>query len=540
MKFNRICYFGVLFLFLGSCAIQVAPGGGPKDINPPQLISSQPENFSNYFQGNNIRLNFDEFITLNDISSQLIVSPPLKYIPEIKIRDKSLLIHIRDTLIENTTYTINFGQGISDNNEGNKLENFQYVFSTGPIVDSMKIQGKIENAFDRKPEKGVLALVYRDTFDSLPYLERPLYFSKSNDAGEFLINNISHGFYKLIALKEKDANYLYLHGEELIGFQDSLIHANSENINIRIFKEIPDLRFLRAYSEFPGKAVVVFNSPADTIKLKWLTDTTGLEVYSINFSKNNDTLSIWYKNTSSDTLSFQFDHITLKDTVTIRLFKNTEEIKGRKKISASIISLNPEATLQHLFLPFYLQCNRPMAFADFDKIIFLEDSFIVKPHFKFTDNLRMQLNLEFKWKSNSKYFLFIPPGTFTDIFGIKNDSLQFTFITHGEEDYGSLKINFQRSGDYPYILQLVNESGSDIYREVKCNTDSTIELSYLDPRVYKIKLIKDSNGNGKWDTGNYLIHIQPEEIEFYPEGITIRANWDVEIDIRALSTGIKK
>lgn len=539
MKFNRICYFVVLFL--GSCAIQVPPGGGSKDLKPPQLISSEPANFSSLFRGNDIRLNFDEYISLNDISTQLIVSPLLKYPPEIKIRDKSLLIHIRDTLIENTTYTINFGQGISDNNEGNKLENFQYVFSTGPIVDSLNIQGKIENAFDRKPEKGVLALVYRGTFDSLPYLERPLYFSRSNDAGEFRISNISPGSYKLIGLKEKDGNYLYLQGEELIGFPDSLIHTNSENINIRIFKETPSLRFLRAYSEFPGKAVIVFNSMADTIKLKWLTDTARLEIYSTNFSAGYDTLNLWYKNILSDSLSFQFDHISLNDTVTMRLFKNTEEIKGRRKAGTTIIPGNLQSTLQHLYLPFYLQCSRPMDLADFEKIIFLEDSFTVKPRFIFTDNMRMQLNLEFKWKSKSKYFLFIPPGTFTDIYGIKNDSIQFSFMAHGEDDYGSLKINFQKRGVFPYILQLVNESGTDIYREVKCNSDSTIEFSYLDPRVYKIKLINDANGNGKWDTGNYLMHIQPEEIEFYPEGITVRANWDVDVNIKVpLSTEIIK
>ena len=532
MKRNRICFFCLLVLSFWSCAIQVPPGGGIKDTEPPHLISSEPANYSNLFNRQNIQLNFDEYISLNDIGSQLIVSPLLKYPPETKIRKKSLLIHILDTLLENTTYTMNFGLGITDNNEGNKLENFQYVFSTGTIIDTLDIRGKIETAFDNKTEKGVLALLYRSTTDSLPYLERPLYFSRTNDSGQFRISNIAPGSYKLIGLKEKNGDYVYLQGEELIGFTDSLIKANRENVNLKIFRETPSLRFLRAYSEFPGKAVVVFNGPADTIKWNWLTDTTKLDLYSLNFSKNHDTINIWYKNIFADSLSFNFDTISLNDTITIRLFKNTDANKGRKKISMTIIPGNLQTTLQHLHLPSYLQSNHPIKRADFKKITLLEDSLPVKPKFNFTDSLHMQFNVEYIWKSKSKYSLFIPPAAFTDIFGMTNDTVQLSFSTHGESDYGSVKINFRKSDPFPYVIQLVNVAGNIVYREILCSHDTILDLTYLDPRVYKVKLIHDRNGNGRWDTGNYLYHIQPEEIEFYPEEITVRANWDVDVNIK--------
>ena len=180
----------VIIIFLTSCAIQVAPGGGEKDVKPPELISSQPENFSTNFSGHDIVLNFDEYIALNDIGSQLIISPLLNNTPQIKIRKKSLLIHFNDTLLANTTYTLNFGLGIMDNNEGNKLQNFHYVFSTGSIIDSNFISGKIINAFDRKIGKGNLALLYKTNNDSLPYLERPVYFARTNDSGDYRIVNI--------------------------------------------------------------------------------------------------------------------------------------------------------------------------------------------------------------------------------------------------------------------------------------------------------------------------------------------------------------
>ena len=532
MTVNRIYCICIISILFESCAIQVPPDGGKKDMEPPHLLSSEPANYSNLFKGSDIQLNFDEFISLNEIGSQLIVSPLLKYPPELKIRKKSLLIHFQDTLLENTTYTINFGQGITDNNEGNKLENFQFVFSTGSIIDSLDLQGSIETAFDHKKSKGVLALLYRSTRDSIPFLEKPLYFSRTNDSGQFRISNISPGSYKLIGLKETDGNYLYSPGEELIGFPDSFVNASSENINLQIFNEVTKLHLLKAYSEFPGKAVVVFNAPADTIKINLLTDTAKLNIYSYSFSKEKDTLNIWYKNNFADSLSFYFDNYLLKDTVTIRLFKLTEENKGRKRTGMTILPGNSQTVLQHLYLPHYLQITRPVATSSFDNINFYEDSLLVKAHYEFTDSLHMQLNVNHKWKSKSKYSIFIPPGTFTDIYGVKNDTIQFAFEAHGESDYGSIKIIFKKTDSIPYLLQLVDDAGSAINRQVSGSQDTIFELNFLDPRVYRIKLIRDENGNGKWDTGNYLKNIQPEQIEFYPEAITVRANWDVDVNLK--------
>lgn len=541
MTLNRFFYFYFLFILFESCAIQVPPDGGKKDMEPPHLLSSEPANYSNLFSGHDLQLNFDEFISLNEIGSQLIVSPLLKYPPDLKIRKKSLLIHFQDTLLENTTYTINFGQGIADNNEGNKLENFQFVFSTGSIIDSLDVQGSIETAFDHKKYKNVLALLYRTVKDSIPFLEKPLYFSRTNDSGQFRISNISPGYYKLVGLKETDGNYLYSPGEELIGFPDTLINASSGNIKLEIFNEVNKVRLLKAYSEFPGKAVVVFNSPADTIKIKLLTDTAKLNIYALSFSKESDTLIIWYKNNFADSLSFRFDHYSLNDTITIRLFKLTEENKGRKKTGMTILQGNSQTVLQHLHLPYYLQISRPVAIASFDKIIFHEDSLLIQAQYEFIDSLHMQLNVNHKWKSKSKYSIFIPPGTFTDIYGIKNDTIQFTFDAHGEADYGSIKIILKKSDTIPYVLQLVDDAASIIFRQVVCTQDTIFELTFLDPRIYKIKLIRDENGNGKWDTGNYLKHVQPEQIEFYPDGITVRSNWDVDVNLKVpLFRAIKK
>ena len=201
MRLNSAGLLLLVVFLLTSCAIQVPPDGGPQDLSAPILVSSTPENHTTSFTGHDIELNFDEYISLNNITSQLIISPLLKNQPETTVKKRSMLIHFEDTLLENTTYTINFGEGVADNNEGNKLQSFQFVFSTGTVLDSLKIQGRITNAFDNKPSKGIMSLLYRENGDSLPFHQRPVYFSTTNDSGYFTISNISPGFYKMIALK---------------------------------------------------------------------------------------------------------------------------------------------------------------------------------------------------------------------------------------------------------------------------------------------------------------------------------------------------
>ncbi len=526
-------YIILTSLLLNSCAIQVPPGGGEKDVIPPKLLKAEPPNFSTGFTGHDFKLDFDEYITLSDLGNQLIVSPLLKNAPEVHVRKKSLLVHISDTLLENTTYTINFGQGIADNNEGNKLDNFQYVFSTGSVIDSSEIKGKIIRAFDLKPEKGALALLYKGNSDSLPLLERPLYFAQANDSGEFNVRNITPGNYKIIGLKDTDGNYIYTPVLEGIAFKSELVPSNSDKINLTIFNEAPKLSLQKAYSEYSGKVVLAFTAPADTVKIRFLSDTSILKIYSIQYSKLKDSISIWYENLNADTLSFSFVNAELNDTIVTRLFKGIKENRGKKSVELIISDGNRQPTVQDLYLPFFFNSNHPLVSASFEKAVFMEDSIPVKPQFEFLDSLHMHFQLKFPWKSKRKYSLYLPSSIFKDFYGLYNDSMNFSFIAHSETDYGSLKLNLIGATGIPTIIQLVDESGATVFREFSSEQDTSFLFSNLDARLYKIKLIYDKNKNGKWDTGNYLNKIQPEEVEFYKEKITVRSNWDVDVTVKS-------
>ena len=529
----------LLLIFLYSCALQRNPEGGAKDITPPEVISTSPENFATNFSGHDIELQFDEYIALNDIGNQLVISPLLTYAPEIKIRKKSILIHLKDTFLENTTYTFNFGDGIMDNNEGNKLSNYQFVFSTGPVIDSLTISGKVQHAFTGATEKGILAQLYHKTDDSIPMVERPVYFARTNDSGYFTIRNISPGEYKIIALQESDANYLYTPGNESIGYLDSAVAAGTEGLQMKLFREIPAVRFMRAYSEFPGKSVLIFNQPADTITWKYLNDSTALDLYAIHYSPKKDTVTLWYRNLSTDSLSLQFENTIEKDTVILRLFKRHEDKDEKKKFALALSSGLSKLAKQTVFMPFRIESNHPLVSVDTGSIVLLEDSSPVKPLIQFADSMHLQILVNYDWKEKTGYSLLIPKGSIRDIYGVTNDTTEFTFSTNSEADYGSVKISYLDEAADPYVVQLIDDAGN-VYRQFESSKTKEITYNHLLPRVYRIKLFRDDNKNGIWDTGEYLKHKQPEEVVYYPEGITVRANWDVEITIRPKALTSKK
>jgi uncharacterized protein (DUF2141 family) len=523
--------FFLLICLCYSCAIQQDPEGGPKDVAPPEIKHSIPENKSTNFHGKDIRIDFNEIVSITELSNQLIISPLLKNQPDIKARKNTLLIHINDTLLENTTYTLNFGSGIADNNEGNKLENYQMVFSTGDILDSLNISGRAIKAFDLTSEKGIIVGLYHSYTDSTPLLEKPVYFSKTNENGSFNITNIAPGKYHIIAIKDEDGNYLFT-PEEMIGFLEATVTAGDTGVSLKLFTESAGFRYLKGYSEFPGKASLVFSGPADSVKWNWITDTTKLNIFATTFSPQHDTITIWYKNTAADSLSLAFDNDAIKDTVTLRLFKKTEGKTVKKGNIDFLIGPDKNQTsIQHLHLPYLFLSNRPIAIADFSKIVFTEDSQEVKPTFAFIDSLHTNFEMKYHWGNKKSYTVYIPPGAFTDAYGEKNDTVKLVFYSHGEADYGSVTVKTKVMESGSYVLQLTDLDGAKVIREKSFDANVTIEMLNLDPGQYRIKFIHDSNSNSKWDTGNFLKKIQPEIIEFYKEPVLVRSNWDVELEM---------
>lgn len=208
--------------------------GGPKDEDPPIVMQSSPANYSLNFDKRKIEITFNEFVVLKDINQQLVVSPPMEEKPIVRLKNKSILIDLESELRENTTYTLNFGEAIADNNEGNVLLNYEFVFSTGDYLDSLSVGGSLLKAFDLSPtEESVNIMLYDNLNDSVVFKEIPIYIGKTDKKGNFRINNLKADSFKIFALKDVNNNFLFdLPNEEIAFIEEPLI------VNPEFFKEL--------------------------------------------------------------------------------------------------------------------------------------------------------------------------------------------------------------------------------------------------------------------------------------------------------------
>ena len=521
--------FFVATLFASSCAIQVPPSGGAKDTIPPVVRISEPENFSTNFHGKEIRITFDEYLELKDLQSQLIVSPPLKYYPDAYLKKKTLVVHLDDTLLANTTYTMNFGNAIVDLREGNPVEDFQYVFSTGDVIDSLKISGTVQNAYDNKTEKGIYVMLYKSMEDSTPVKSLPDYFTKTNEDGTFVIKNISPGSYGMFALKDNNANYLFDNYEENIGFSNAVVEAGSSRNSLRLFKGKRNQQLLKVSTEEPGLLTIAYAQPLVNEKITFVSDTANLKFYSIRYSAKRDTITMWYQNPYADSLIMLIQQDTIIDTIASRLKRIDTAMPGRGGVGLKTQFENESTSNLQLNKPVEIIFNHPISSTDFSKITVSEDSIPVKDvTFRFTDSLKRFFEIDFARKEKTKYKVDILKGAFRDILNLENDSMELFFTTRSSADYGTMELKMQTATGKNYIVQLIDDK-EEVYRQTPFHSDTSIFYDYLDPKTYRLKLVGDSNGNGEWDTGDYLHHIQPEHLFYYRESFTVRANWDVEV-----------
>jgi len=229
--FIRVSILFIITAIFWSCAQQGSPSGGPRDEDPPVVLESTPHNYSTLFEAKKIQITFDEYIVLDNVNQELVVSPPMETKPEVRLKGKTLVIQFEEELKDSTTYTLNFGSAIKDLHEGNKLLNYEYVFSTGEELDSLSVRGTLKYAKDLiVPEEAITIMLYDQLWDSVPLTEIPLYVGRSDDSGVFSINNLKADTFKIFALKDGNYNLIYDLPTEEIAFLDSNLIMNTEFI----------------------------------------------------------------------------------------------------------------------------------------------------------------------------------------------------------------------------------------------------------------------------------------------------------------------
>ena len=523
MRLKGFIYL-IIALSIYGCAQVVPLTGGDKDETPPKELKSTPENKSINFAAKTITIEFDEFIRLQNLQQQLIVSPVMEKQPEVSVKGKKLIIKLIEELTPNTTYSINFGNAIIDITENNPIPNYKYVFSTGDYLDSLSFSGNVLFAQDLKPKEKVYVMLYQNLDDSVPYLKKPKYVAITDKEGNFSVSNIAKGTYKVFALEDINSNYIYdLPNEQIAFFENTInLDSNLSKQQLFLFEEEQDNQYVKKveHKEF-GKVVFYLNQPSENVlittnikeKIRW---------YIEERNPTNDTITHWLLGVGNfkEVKYYVSEGKKTIDTSAVTFIEQS-------KFKDTTLTLNSNVTpIFDLNKNIHLSTPRPINIFNQENITLLEDSVPVKFEVNQLNNTR-NYEINYSFKENTDYILQILPTTFQDILGLKNDSVIANFKTKKESDYGNIILKMDVNFETPYILQLLRNN--KVIDEKHINNSQTLNYSYLTPGDYTLHLIVDENNNRKWDTGEYLKSQQPETVIHYQKTIKIRPNWDNEI-----------
>lgn len=603
MKEWRPLLYSFLSMLVVACASLGSPDGGEYDEIPPKVISSFPAERATGVQTRKARINFDEFIKLENASEKVIVSPPQIEPANIRAEGKHIKIEIKDTLKPNTTYTIDFSDAIEDNNEGNPMGHYTYSFSTGEEIDTMEVSGTVLNAEDLEPIKGVLVGLYPvdSTLTDSILKTTPFHrVSRTNGSGRFTIKGVKQGKYKAYVLDDKDGNFIFSQKSERISF-DSIVFETSWKRDVRmdtIWRDTVEYDSIRVvpYTHFlPDDLVLLafledgqdqhllkwerpepeffrlfFTAPADTLPtIKGLNFDEKCLVCEA--SEHFDTLIYWITDTTyykqQDTLSFELSFMETDTTGVLSMTTETKDIfpkitwaKKWKEQSKKIEDWNKErerkirkakkplAYEENPYTKTFLEISckpsgsldpnqnprftakEPLANVDTTKIHFYikkDSDWIPHPHL-FLPNKKDKkaYTLYAEWDSKEHYRFTADSSAFTSVMGNSTKPLKYEFKVKEDEEFGAIFIHIL-APDSNIIVQLLNRSDKPVVTQ-RADKDNRADFFYLKPDEYYVRCFIDSNNNGIWDTGNYDEGRRPEEVFYFPQKLTLKANWDLE------------
>lgn len=579
-----------------SCANIGNPSGGPIDKTPPIFMRSNPTPNAVNVKDRKIEIFFDEIVTLKDPSTKIIVSPAQTEMPRMSALGRKVTVELVDSLLPNTTYTIDFSNSIQDNNEGNAIDNFAFAFSTGSVIDSMRVSGYVLDSRTLEPMQSVVVGLQSNLADSAFHKEKLQRVALTNDRGQFTIRNVSPGSYHIFALKDLDRDYKFGNPTEDIAFLDSIIvpSIGSREAADTVYNDLNEIdTIMRATrpAYFPnGILLSMFNEDRKSQYLanNLRVDSTRISLtfaaasdtlpslsivgrndvpdqwYTLERSQTNDTLTYWIRPphlVSADTLMVATTYLRTDTasnlswgTDTLKFTFQRQKAKKKKKNEGTdsleqirFMELHPLVNgTQEVYAPLLLQTGTPIERYSREafhlqrklqndttfypaeiKSIALRDSTLS----------RRDLMLKVDWEPGAAYTLAVDSLAMTDIYGLQTKPLKVDFNVRKMEEYGNIVFNIPAVRDSA-IVELLDGTEKIVLRAPVKNHRA--ELLNLLPGKYYARLFIDRNGNGKYDTGNYDMHLQPEETVYYPGAINLKKNWDVEQTWDIYATPIDK
>lgn len=531
---GRIILLVCLIQALTRCA-QITPlTGGARDITPPKLLTSFPEMKSTAFNGEEITLQFDEYVQVRDIQNQVIISPTVKNNPEVESIGKKIKIKLRRAdLLPNTTYRITFGKAIADMHEGNILENLEYIFSTGAALDTLSINGNIRNAFNHQTEANVnVGLIRADASDSSIYKQMPLYISKTDASGNYALRYVAKGNYKLIAIDDKNKNGFYDGEAERVGFYKETLQLISDtNVNVDLFQEEVGRTYLKKSSspEY-GQALLVFSKSINASALKVLNTTLLTNVFIP--AAINDSLFVFYKNIS-DSLWLELKTEKGLDSIKLNLpkqkWKNAKRLTLKPNISNGVLRVG-----QSLEIETNQWIDSTKTQIKRIRLLHQNDSSVEAVKLRYL--LPNKFVVDNAFKEGVNYTLKIDSSSMKDYADNYNDSLVLNFKRQPKTELGHLILKTTFTTKNRHIVQLLNESQMVVKEVVITPALAETNVKSLDftdvpAGQYTVKIIFDTNENNKWDTGHFIKHQQAENIKILDKRIKVMSDWDVEEEI---------
>jgi len=566
----------VAFLFY-SCAQPAMLTGGEKDVTPPKILKQEPENEVTNFNGKALKIQFDEYVELNNPSENFYISPPLKEPPEYTLKGKWLIINLNNPLDSNITYTIFCNEGIKDLREGNALSPTRFVFSTGDYVDSMIVAGNVIDAFTLQPKEKVTVMLYKQHDDSALMKEMPYYITFTDKQGNFLFTNIADGEYHLCALADKNRNNIYDQKDELLAFSsepvkarqlpqknpadttdtvkisDSLAIDNQDSTRqigfsskidyqgntLFLFAEADtNLRFMKREYVENHNHKFIFKGKVNGFKLNQLNFLDTAVTYLVEYNPALDTLNVYFTQTSNNIIDFE---LIVNDSILDTLIFNPaskQKPVSRGRRGSSSIEEAPKNALTYKEISkgelnrlTSIQFNEPVKMYDSTKWTLYEitnnEPKELPVQCYFSDSSKRTFVIDFPFKEKTNYHFFCPDSVFYSYYETCNDTITLNFTTKSTKDYGSLKIKYDFFEENNYILQLLNDK-LDVIQEDFSVFNTAVTYNYLPQGKYSVRVIVDKNNNQKWDAGNYLQRIQPERIYYFEKKLEVMPNWKIE------------
>ena len=518
---------------LFSCAQIVAPTGGKKDTLAPKIVKTVPENQAKNFNGKQIDVQFDEYVSVNNIMQQLSITPNLEGTYETKIMPKGARLTFEKPFRENTTYSFNFRNTFKDMNESNPAKNVRLVFSTGKYIDSLEVSGKVLNPQINKPvlDISVGLYVFSDTLN--PKKVKPYYFMKTDSSGNFKIENVAAGKYRIYAISDANNNLLYEETKEILGIVKDTIILKSSVQNLIIY--------MANMNKIPNKVLKTRN----TSNYYYIEYNRGIKKVRIDFTNKKDSMiyqlvdarNVRVFNTNNNTTDTVKVKISVTDSLD-RVFTHDQKIKFKTRTKKDTVGVKEEFTFktnpsnnQDIDLKengYVFTFTKPIKNYNLSKIEFMNDTLvrvpIIEKDIKWnSEKTELKIQLDAK-KPKETVRLRMEKGAFISIENDSTTKYVSTYTLRDPENYGIIGGEVKNPKKKGFIIELLDEK-----YEVMKKVDNLLkyQFEFVKPGIYYVRLIIDENRNARWDAGDLEKNILPEIIKITPDKIKLKANFEL-------------